>query len=475
MNLRQPLLTMLLALLLVQPATAWQYQPGPRPDPYAQPGQPNANGGFRFAPDPNAPPQQQAPPQPVPPQFAPPAPQPQFVPSQPQPPAGPPPVIPGYDPNETLTSDPQFDKTLFQPSQIVATVGNQYILYGDVEPTVNQMIAPALARASPAERAQIEAVRPKLIQQIVRNMVENKILYLEFEREMESKAGRDKMPEIRADITKKMRDNFEKQLLSTREKVLTATPEELQDLAKRDPIMPRLAMLMKEHQIETLADLDRILRQNGSTLEKQQRAYLESNLGKMNIHEKLKVKTEVSHLEMLNYYREHAEDFAVKAKARFEILSVKTANFPSREAALAQMVQMGNKVFYGTPFAAVAREGSQDINAAKGGLYDWTTEKSLASEQIDAAIFSQEVGKLSPIIEDARGFHIVRVIERQPAGFIPFTDAQVKIKELINQQRRDVAVKTYLASIREKTVVWTIYDPPPAASVATQPAANPQR
>lgn len=514
MKLRQPLRTTLkatlLAAFLIQDATAWQFQLGPRPDPYAQPPVPNSNPGFQFAPDPNAPQPQQlpAPPQ-YAPQFAPPgqqpppqfAPPPQFGPAnqpfaQPQPaapafaPPGQPfpsppianppvnaptaPFIPGYDPSAASSNvNSEFARTLFQPSQIVATVGNQYILYGDVEPTVNQMLAPALAKASQAEKAQIEAVRPRLTQQIVRQQVESKLLYLEFEREIEAKAGREKMVEIRAEMSKKMRDNFEKQLTGIREKMQNATPEETQELAKREPIVSRLALIMKENNLETLADLDRVLRQNGSTLEKQQRAFLETYLGRHNVQEKIKIKTEVSHLEMLNYYRDHADDFSVKARARFEILTVKFANFPNRQAAEATIVQMGNDVIFGTPFAAVAKRGSQDINAAKGGIYDWTNEKSLASDQIDAAIFSQEIGKLSPIIEDPKGLHIVRVIERQPAGFIPFTDAQVKIKELINQQRRELAIKQVLEEMKAKTIVWTVYDD--AANVAAQPPANQQR
>ncbi|WP_254507922.1 peptidylprolyl isomerase [Anatilimnocola floriformis] len=523
MKLRQLLLTTTpVWLLTLQPAVAWQYQPGPRPDPYAQPPVQNTNSPFQFAPDPNAPmqpvgppmfvppqpqpqpqpqfgpPQQFAPPQFQPGQFAPPqfAPpgqpvgpppqfqQPQFQPPMAGAPMGPPPgqppansasqtpLIPGFDPTAENVN-PEIARTLFQPSQIVATVGNQYILYGDVEPTVNQMIEPAL-KANPGQRDQIEAMKPKLIQQITRQQVESKLMYLDFEREIEAKAGRDKMNEIRTEMSKKMRDNFEKQLTGMREKMAKSTPEEIQELAKRDPIVARLALLMKEHNLETLGDLDRVLRQGGSTLEKQQRSFLETYLGRDNIQQKLKVKTEVSHLEMINYYHEHAEDFAVKARARFEILSVKFANFPDKRAAEQQMVQMGNDVIFGTPFAAVAKRGSQDINAANGGVYDWTNEKSLASDQIDQAIFSQEVGKLSPIIEDPKGLHIVRVTERQPAGYIPFTDAQVKIKELINQQRRDAAIKVILEGIRTKTVVWTIYDAD-ATNVAAQPAANPKR
>lgn len=512
MKLRQQLLTMLILTLGTRAASAWQYQPGPRPDPYGQPPIPGGNTGFRFGSDPNAPAPPARPAQPPfnryqqqptypPPGYQPPGQQPLPAPPLPGPPAPPPPqpgpapgpqaptsgpgvspaapstpFIPGYDPT-AATPGQQLapGQTLFQPSQIVATVGNQYILYGDVSADVNQMLEPVLAKArTDAERAEIEAVRPRLTQQMVRKTVESKILYLEFDREMETKAGRDKIVEIRGEIAKKMRDSFEKELHATRESVLKAqTPEEIQEIAKKHPVLPRLAILMKEHQIETLSDLDQVLRRYGSSLEKQQRAYSDFTLGRVNLSDKMKVKSEVSHLEMLNYYREHEDDFSVKARAKFEIITVKYASFPSRQLAYQAIAQMGNEVFYGTPFAAVARRGSQDPNAAKGGAYDWTTEKSLASEKIDTAIFTTELNALSPIIEDERGYHILRVTERQPSGLIPFTDAQVKIKELINQQRRETVYKELVEGLRKKTVVWTIYDTEPAANVAAQPNAQP--
>jgi parvulin-like peptidyl-prolyl isomerase len=505
---RRLLLTWSFVLLLAQPALhqyalAWQVAA----DPYAQPPPPGSNGGFRFAGDPNAAPQGFPPPvpqpgtnpapppnfQPMPPPMTgpppgpygtPPTTTPQANPAAPGPPPpvaqpmAPPPAIPGFDPSLSSANAqlPQ-GSSLFQPSQIVATVGNQYILYGDVTLAVELMLRPVLAKArTDAERQEVESYRPRLVQQVVRQMVEAKVLYVEFERAVELQAGRDHMTEVRQKISKNMRESFEKQLFTTRDSVLKANPEELQEIAKKDPVIPRLAILMKEHNCENLSELDQVLRTYGSSLEKQQRAYTDHNLGRSNLFEKLKVKTEISHLEMINYYREHVDDFAVKARARFEILSVKFANFPTREAANQAIVNMGNDVYFGTPFAAVARKGSQDPNAEKGGVYDWTNENSLASEVLDKAVFSLEPGKLSPILTDERGFHIVRVIERQPAGFIPFTDAQVKIKELITQKRREAAYKAYIEGLKGKTVVWTIYDEPAAAAnVAAQPNPAVQR
>ena len=56
--------------------------------------------------------------------------------------------------------------------------------------------------------------------------------------------------------------------------------------------------------------------------------------------------------------------------------------------------------------------------------------------------------------------HIVRVIEREPAGRIPFLEAQVGIRETLMMDRRQVATDEYLSKLRARTPVWTVFDDP---------------
>jgi parvulin-like peptidyl-prolyl isomerase len=76
------------------------------------------------------------------------------------------------------------------------------------------------------------------------------------------------------------------------------------------------------------------------------------------------------------------------------------------------------------------------------------------------AVFTLEVDKLSQIIEDDAGFHIIRVIERKEAGQVSFLEAQPEIREAIESQRRAAEQQKYLTELRARTQVWTIYDPP---------------
>ena len=94
-------------------------------------------------------------------------------------------------------------------------------------------------------------------------------------------------------------------------------------------------------------------------------------------------------------------------------------------------------------------------------MHDWTTQGSLASDEVDRFLFTAPIGQLSPIIEDDRGFQIVRVVERKMAGRVPFTEVQQEIKKRIKDERGAEAMRLYVAGLKNRVSVWTIYDGTP--------------
>jgi parvulin-like peptidyl-prolyl isomerase len=458
-------------MTVAQNAVAQNYAPSPgeRGDPYSPLG-PQAQVQTRYPlPPPSAAPQAQAQPM-VNPARQPPVQSQQagYVPAGPS--------LIGSAPLATLpdaaAAAPQNE--LFEPNTIVATVGSEFILYGEISGAVEQILAPVLPQVkTDADRAELEKIRQQLTKQVLGQVINTKLMFLEFLRNIEKNAGRDKLPEVQKSIESKMTASFEKELTAMRKQIATAKPTEIQKLMQRDAIIPRLAVLMRDNQAETLQELDAILRPYGSSLSKQIRLYGEDRLGKDTVRRQVFTTVEVSHQEMLDYFQANAADYAVPAKARFEILTVRFANFRTRSEAWNMLAQMGNEVYFGAPFATIARKHSQEPHAEQGGYYDWTSQGSLASKPIDQAIFTIEPNKLSQIIEDERGLHIVQVKERTEAGQVPFQEAQPKIKEAITQQKREADYKKFVESLRTKTQVWTKYDDETA--LARQPTATGMR
>lgn len=323
--------------------------------------------------------------------------------------------------------DPKKDD-LFKPARIVAIVNGEPILAGDILGPVNQMIDEKMASLSPEQRQsvspeEIEQFKEQALKQMLPGLIDIKVVYLDFLRAVPS----DRM-------------------------------EEMQEMLGKNYEEYQMESDMENAGVNTPAELDMKLREMGGSLEKKKRQFVEKLVAQQQIQRKIRKDEEVTHQQMLDYYNEHAQDYEKLAKVKWEQLMVKYSEFPNRQAAWEAMASMGNQVLRGAPLNAVAKRESQGIRAANGGQYDWTRQGSLKNETIDKAIFSLPVGELSPIIESQEGFHIVRVLEREDAGMVPFTKAQVEIKEKIQNERRQEQMQIYIKEVKSKAQVWTIFD-----------------
>ena len=164
---------------------------------------------------------------------------------------------------------------------------------------------------------------------------------------------------------------------------------------------------------------------------------------------------------MLSYYTEHHADYEFKAQVKWEELMVSFDRVPDKATAWAAICEMGIAVQQGNPFSEVAKAKSQGVTAYNGGAYDWTTQGSLAAKKIDETLLILPVNALSQIIETDRGFHIVRVVDRKPAGRKSFEDTQAEITKKLKDEDREKQIKKYLDGLREKTPIWTMFDNQP--------------
>ena len=347
--------------------------------------------------------------------------------------SAPPPYAPtAHSAREVPPAAPAAD--LFEPARIVAMVGDQPILAGDMLGQVNEILKSYLDRMPENERGKItedelQKQRMRLMQQLLPQMVDLKLQYLDFFREVPP----DRFGEIKQRISQAFNDE-------------------------------QLDQLVKKAKLNSPKELDVKLRALGSSVDHQRRLFLLQVLAAQGRGQKLSIDEVVSPDEMLAYYQQHLEEYEYPAKARWERLMVRFDKFPNRDEAWRALGSMGNQVVHGAPLSAVAKRHSQGSKAADGGDHDWTTQGSLVSEVVDRALFTLPVGELSDRLEDERGGYIIRVIERRDAGRISFVEAQTEIENEIKKQRRLVKQEEYLVRLREQTSVWTIFDDENAAA-----------
>jgi hypothetical protein len=313
---------------------------------------------------------------------------------------------------------------------VVARVGPEVVLEADL---LTPKALEWLEKVSPGlPPDKVRELRLQICQQVIDQHIETLLVYVDACREIPA----DKLPEIRKNVDKA----FDEQ---------------------------QLPQMMRQEGAANSLEFEQRLRQRGMTLDRMRKMFFERGLAQEWLRKNVGGDEEIPHAELIAWYQNHLEEYEFPAQARFEVLTVKMGLKRSRAAAWDMLAAMGNEVLGGRPFAEVAQSRSEGPTAAQGGGFDWTNQGSLASKKLDEAIFALPTGELSAIIEDGEALHIVRVVERKAAGRTPFLDAQVGIRDQLVLDKRRQASDDYLAKLRARTPVWTVFDDPTGS--AAQP------
>ena len=326
---------------------------------------------------------------------------------------------------------------LCENAQILARVGSHIILACEVMPLVNRVME---ENKDKYPASVLEEQRELLIEKLLDERIETKLIF--------SDAQRSLPPEAITNIEKHLGDQFDE-----------------------EEIPKRLEKAELGSRLELQEELEKI----GSSLEREKRSFIERAVSQQWVFQQIGDDKEITHEEILDYYRRHAADFEHVARARWEQLTVRFSRHPDRREARALIARMGNDVMRGRPFADVAREHSEGSTAKDGGARDWTTQASLRSEQLDGTLFGLPVGQLSPILEDQQGFQIVRVVQRDDANRTPFIEAQVQIKGELRQARRKERMEAFTERLKEEIPVWTVFDDEVADRRSSESSQPPTR
>ena len=325
-------------------------------------------------------------------------------------------------------------------ARVVARVGPEVVLEGDLlTPSALAWLDKVSGGLKPE---QVRELKSQICQQVIKQHVESLIIYVDACRTIPE----ERLPEIE----KKVNEAFDQQQL------------------------PRV---VKDAGVANGLEYDQLLRSRGQSLDRIRKTFFERALAQQWIQQKVVNDGEIPHAEMIAWYQNHLADYDYPAKVRFEQLSVKITDSRPRGQAWSMLAAMGNEVMQGKPFADIARTRSEGPTAAAGGVYDWTTKGSLVSKVVDEAAFKLPVGQLSAILDDGSALHIVRVTERTEAGRTPFIEAQVGIRGTLQDERRKRQMDEYLATVRARTPVWTIFDDDPGGGspqAGTQTASQPR-
>ncbi len=317
------------------------------------------------------------------------------------------------------------------PAAVIAVVGQSKILMGDVKPKVDARIR-SVVEKSPQQvpKDQIKFARVNLTRGFLAQAIQTKMMRESFLLSQVGTQAAEKRKEASEMMASRARQMF----------IDSEVPE-----------------LLKRYQVNDMTELDEKLRAEGTSLPARQRDFTDAMLGHLYIREKVNKDPNVSLAEIVQFYNAHQSDYQHKSQARWEQLTVLFRNFPSRQAAEEEIKAMGREAYFGGSMQAVAREKSQEPLGKSGGVHDWTNQGSLASDELDQQIFSLPINEMSEVIADQNGLHIIRVLERKPAGVRPLRDLQDEIRKKIQAQKVAADQRKMLEQMNNLVPVWSLF------------------
>ncbi len=236
---------------------------------------------------------------------------------------------------------------------------------------------------------------------------------------------------------------------------------EMADRWWRDEELPPMKRAYND---ETEQQLREKLAEHGRSLEMKRQAFKQEFLGEGFLHEKLKDKMSVELPDLLRYYNEHypLHEFDRPALVTWREFVVEAANYKSPVEARQKADRVWRLLQSGEDFAKLARAESDGPSSSRsqGGLMQ-TSPGGFAVPAVNSALDTLKIGQLSGVLEGPESFHIIKAENRRPAGPASFEEVQDKIRSQLTRQKQQEQRVAYIAKLRQKTIIWTVYDGTP--------------
>lgn len=157
---------------------------------------------------------------------------------------------------------------------------------------------------------------------------------------------------------------------------------------------------------------------------------------------KLREAVQVPDIELRNYYQQNLSNYQLPEMVRAAHILFKTEGKSPEEVEKikAKATQVLLQARKGEDFAALARKYSEDTTAANGGDLGFFRKGQMVPPFENTA-FSLGVNAISDLVTTTFGFHIIKVLQKQPAHTQKFEEVVSLIKPSLQQRKSEQAAQ----------------------------------
>lgn len=145
---------------------------------------------------------------------------------------------------------------------------------------------------------------------------------------------------------------------------------------------------------------------------------------------------QVTDAQIQAYYNAHKGDYQTPERVHARHILLSITNKPKDEVPKikAQAEELDKQIKAGANFADLAKKNSQDPGSAqKGGDLGWVSRGQMV-KNFEDAVFTLKPNEISDVVTTEYGFHIIQVLEKQPAHLQTLDEVKPAIVAALKNQ-----------------------------------------
>jgi parvulin-like peptidyl-prolyl isomerase len=154
--------------------------------------------------------------------------------------------------------------------------------------------------------------------------------------------------------------------------------------------------------------------------------------------------------DISGYYRKNPKEFLARERVHAAHIVCNVDERSSDAEARVRIEALEARIGAGEDFAVVADEAS-DCPGRGGDLGFF--EPGVMVPEFDEIVFALPAGRRSKPFRTPFGWHLARVIERRPAGVLPFEEVRGRIADALYYEKRQRAINVYVDKLRAQAAI----------------------
>jgi len=295
-----------------------------------------------------------------------------------------------------------FSETHRTPTPALATVNDTAIYPKDLAREMGQLRAEMILRNRPLSDRQLDRLRSQFIE----NIIDRELLY----------------------------QHAQQKNIQIRSQWIGATLKELQD------------------QLGSRSALKTYLANSGLNQEELEERIRKGLIVRRLLRREALRTIRVSEAEIQAFYRKNAAlfDAGEKIRVRHILVAVNDPqNKDDQTAALSKIQTLQRRIEAGEKLAVLALDYSDCPSKARGGDLGYLALDQMVSD-FASAVADLKPGQISDIVTTRFGYHLIQMIDRQPATTESYRAAREKIERTLRRNKENAAAQKYVATLKRQ-------------------------